>query len=190
VDEQLQHRLDQIFDKVTTDDFVSGKGLGNEIGFFIFDYPPEHEIAVRNHVEFLLQRIGRNTQLKVTCIDLFALIVDHLKERGLLEKSIELEKAKGSEGLLKALKAPLKAESLVRIFIEKAKPAEHDLVFITGVGNAYPIVRSHSLLNNLQPVMEDTPLILFYPGRYDGQTVQLFGKLTSSPYYRAFRLIP
>jgi len=189
VDEKLQARLDQIFDKITTTDFVSGKGLGNEIAFYIFDYPPEQEITVRKHIAFMLERIKSHTHLKVICVDLFALIVEHLKERGLLDRSIALEQEKGSGGLKKALKAPLKPEHLVQLFKDKAKPSEYDLVLVTGVGNAWPLVRSHSLLNNLQPVMGDTPLILFYPGSFDGQTVQLFGKLRSNPYYRAFRLI-
>jgi hypothetical protein len=189
LDEKLQSRLDQILDKITTKDFVSGKGLGNEIAFYIFDYSPEHEITVRKHIKFMLERIKSHTDLKVVSMDLFVLIVEHLKERGLLDRSIKLEQKKGRVGLQKALKAPLKPENLVRLFKDKAKPSEHDLVFVTGVGNAWPSVRSHSLLNNLQPVMGNTPLILFYPGRFDGQTVQLFGKLKSNPYYRAFRLI-
>jgi len=189
LNERLQERLDQIFDKIT-EDFVSGKGLGNEIAFYIFDYPPEQEITVRKHIAFVLERIKSHTNLKTTCVDLFELIVEHLKERGLLDRSIALEQEKGSEGLRKALKAPLKPENLVKLFEDRAKPSEHDLVLVTGVGNAYPLVRSHSLLNNLQPIMGDTPLILFYPGTFDGKTVQLFGKLKSNSYYRAFRLIP
>ena len=57
LDERLQGRLDQIFDKITTDDFVAGKGLGNEIAFYIFDYPPKEEIAVRKHISFVFDRI-------------------------------------------------------------------------------------------------------------------------------------
>jgi Domain of unknown function (DUF1788) len=45
------------------------------------------------------------------------------------------------------------------------------------------------LLNNLQPVMGNTPLLLFYPGRYDGQSLRLFGKLKNNNYYRAFKRI-
>lgn len=190
LDERLQSRLDQLFGKITTEDFVSGKGLCNEIAFYIFDYPPEREIAVRKHVAFVLDRIKSHTNLNAVCVDLFRLIIEHLKERDLLDRSIDLEQKRGSAELKKALKAPLKPEKLVKLFEDKARPSEHDLVLVTGIGNAYPLVRSHSLLNNLQPVMGNTPLVLFYPGRFDGQTVQLFGKLKSNSYYRAFRLIP
>lgn len=190
LDQKLQDRLDQIFDKIITTDFVSGKGLGNEIPFYIFDYPPEQELLVRKHISFLMERIRSHTDLKIINVDLFVLMVEHLKERGILDKSIILEQEKGGDRLKKALEAPLKAENLVQLFKNKVKPLEQDLVLVTGVGNAWPLLRSHTLLNNLQPVMGNTPLILFYPGKFNGQTVQLFEKLESYPYYRAFRLIP
>ena len=67
---------------------------------------------------------------------------------------------------------------------------QHDLVLASGVGSVWPILRSHNLLNNLHSRMGKTPLVLFYPGKYDGKTLKLFGKVKSSPYYRAFQLIP
>jgi hypothetical protein len=38
--------------------------------------------------------------------------------------------------------------------------------------------------------MGQTPLVMFYPGRYDGQSLRLFGKLKNNHYYRAFKLVP
>ena len=75
-------------------------------------------------------------------------------------------------------------------FAEAAKPEEHDLIIASGAGLVWPLLRTHSLLNNLQPVMGNTPLLLFYPGRYDGQSLRLFGKLKNNNYYRAFKLVP
>lgn len=183
-------RLNAILPKITSNDFISCKGLGNEIAFYIFDYPPDQELKVREHIDFMLKWIEGHTELDVINVNLFEFIVEHLKERKLLDRSMELEQNKGVLRLEKALAAPLKAENLIRLFNEKINPTNYDLVFISGVGNAWPIVRSHSLLNNLQKIMVDTPLVLFYPGCYDGQTVKLFGKLKSKSYYRAFRLVP
>ena len=76
------------------------------------------------------------------------------------------------------------------MFAEVAKPEQHDLVIVSGVGSVWPLLRSHTLLNNLQPVMGKTPLVMFYPGRYDGQSLRLFGKIKSNNYYRAFKLVP
>ena len=36
----LTDRLNQILPIITSDAFLRGKGLGNEIAFYIFDYPP------------------------------------------------------------------------------------------------------------------------------------------------------
>jgi hypothetical protein len=187
---KLSNRLNEIESAVTSSDFLHGKGLGNEIPFYIFDYPPEDEMTVRDHLQLLLGRLETHSKLNVLYIDLFELLISYLKERKIYEKSLELEATKGVSSLKKALEAPLKAENLVKQLSDKYSSSNYDLVILSGVGKVYPLIRSHSLLNNLQPVMGNTPLILFYPGRYDGKNLRLFGKVESNPYYRAFRLIP
>jgi len=187
--DSLTQRLNEILPKVTSTEFLSGKGLGNEIAFYIFDYPPEAELRIREHIRFLMSHIPKNRPgLRVKHVNLFDLIVDHLKERNLLEKSFQMQIDKGDKALEKALRGPLKSEKLVQIFVEVVQPEEQDLVLVSGVGGVWPLVRSHNLLNNLQTVMGQTPLVMFYPGRYDGQALRLFGKIKSNNYYRAFRL--
>ncbi len=186
----LTERLNQIYDQITKEDFLKCRGLGNEIAFYIFDYPPEEEIKVREHIDLTLKRIKSQTCLKVADINLFEFIVEHLKNRKIFDKSCEIEAKKGTKELEKAIVANLKPENLVKLFKEKVRPEDYDLVIVRGVGNAWPLVRAHSLLNNLQPVMENKPLVLLYPGDYNGISVRLFGKIKSKPYYRAFRLIP
>jgi hypothetical protein len=188
-DNDFHARLNRILDRVTSDDLLAGKGLGNEIPFYAFDYPPEHELEVREHIRFLLAQIPkRRPGLRVAHINLFDLIIAHLKHRGLYEKALDLQKKKGDQALLKALASPLDAGKLAQVFADQVKPDEQDLVLVSGVGSAYPLLRTHGLLNNLQRRMGHTPLVLFYPGRYDGQTLRLFGILPDQPYYRAFRL--
>ena len=189
--ESLTQRLNDVLPKITSREFLSSKGLGNEIAFYIFDYLPEEELRVREHIQFLLSHIPKHRPgLRVQHINLFDLVVDHLKQRNLLERSFQMQQEKGDEAVEKALRSPLKAEKLVQLFAEVAQPQDHDLVLISGVGSVWPLVRSHTLLNNLQTVMGQTPLVMFYPGRYDGQTLRLFGKIKSTNYYRAFKLIP
>lgn len=186
----LKDRLNQILDRTTSDDFLSGRGLGNEIPFYAFDYPPEEELAVREHIRFLLQQLPKKRpDLRVRHINLLELIISHLKERNLYHKAISLQRKKGDTAALKALKAPLDAEKIARILAATAQPEQHDLVLVSGVGSVYPLLRTHSLLNNLHALMQQTPLVMFYPGKYDGQTLRLFGQLQDKPYYRAFRLV-
>lgn len=186
----FNERLDKILDRLTSDAFLQGKGLGNEIPFYAFDYPPERELEVRAHIFFLLAQIPkRRPGLRFVHINLFELIVRHLKNRGFYEKALVMQKQKGDEATLKALAAPLDAGKLAAVFADEAKPADHDLVLVSGVGSAYPLLRTHNLLNNLHHHLGSTPLVLFYPGVYDGQSLRLFGTLQDKPYYRAFRLI-
>ncbi len=187
---ELTGRLNEVLDRVTSDDFLSGRGLGNEIPFHAFDYPPERELEVREHIRFLEERIPKQRPgLTVLSINLFELLVDILKARGLFDKAVRMQERKGDDATLKALRAPLDAGKLAKALHGRIKAAEPGLVFLSGIGAAFPLVRTHNLLNALHPMMGDTPLVLFYPGKYDGQSLRLFGVLTDKPYYRAFRLV-
>jgi hypothetical protein len=186
----LSDRLNQVLPRITSDDFLTGKGLGAEIAFFIFDYPPEEELRIREHIGFLLEHIPKyKPGLRVKHINLFDLVIDHLKDRKLLDRSLQMQKEKGDDALLRALSAPLHETKVAQVFVQAAQPDEHDLVLVSGVGSVWPLMRSHSLLSNLHPLMGKTPLVLFYPGRYDGQSLRLFGKLKNYNYYRAFKLV-
>lgn len=186
----FNERLNKILDRITSDDFLHGKGLGAEIPFYAFDYPPERELEVREHITFLLAQIPkRRPGLRFAHVNLFDLIIRHLKDRGLYAKVGLKWKEKGDDGLLKDLAAPLDAGKLANVFAEAVNPEAQDLVLVSGVGSAYPLLRTHNLLNNLHHRMGSTPLVLFYPGVYDGQSLRLFGTLEDKPYYRAFRLV-
>jgi hypothetical protein len=188
--DDFNQRLDQILDRITADGFLNGQGLGNEIPFYAFDYPPEQELAVRTHLAFLLTQIPkRRPDLRCIHVNLFELIIGHLKARGFYAKALDMQRQQGDAALLKVLAAPLDASKLAGVFVEAVKPEEQDLVLVSGVGSAYPLLRTHNLLNNLHHHLGRTPLVLFYPGVYDGQSLRLFGTLPDKPYYRAFRLV-
>jgi hypothetical protein len=189
--DSLNERLNKILPRITTDEFLNGSGIGNETPFYIFDYPPEEELRVRDFLHTLLEHLPKQKHgLKVQHIDLFDFVLSYLKSRKLLDKAIQMQREKGDEALKKALAGPLHESKLGSVFAEVAQPDQHDLVIVSGVGSVWPLLRSHTLLNNLQPVMGNTPLVLFYPGKYDGQSLRLFGKLKNNNYYRAFKLVP
>ncbi|WP_005031443.1 DUF1788 domain-containing protein [Holophaga foetida] len=187
----LDERLDQILPKILSEDFLAGKGLGNEIGFWVFDYLPKDELAIRRHLDFLMTQIPKQRpHLRIAHVNLFDLMLGYLKERKLLDKAIEMQQAKGDEALQKALAAPLHGKHIAAFLAKQFPPQELDLMLMSGVGSAFPLLRSHNLLNNLHPVMGDTPLVVFYPGTYDGQSLSLFGQIKQDNYYRAFKLVP
>ena len=185
----LQARLDRIRDRITSEEFLHGRGLGNDVPFYAFDYPSVSEQHVNNHIEWLLEDLARKTGLKIGVVNMFELAVEQLKKRDLYAKALAMEKAKGVSSLLSALKGPLEPGKMAAALLDKFGGMTLDMLFLTGVGPAYPLIRTHSLLNNLQPLLGSVPLVLFFPGRFSGQSLQLFGDMQETPYYRAFRLV-
>ena len=184
-------RLNAILPRITEEGFLHKKGLGNEIPFYVFDYPPEEEIKMREYISFIIEHMSqRHIHIRILHIKLFDLMVEHLRERGNLDKAFTLETEKGSKALWDALSASVKPDRFIKLLDEKHHLADYGIIFISGVGTIWPWVRAHSLLNNLQSVTGNASVVLFYPGIYSGQSFKLFDRLETNNYYRAFRLVP
>lgn len=188
----LVERLNQILPRITSRDFLDSKGLGNEIGFWIFDYPPEREMEVRDFLSStVFPALSKpNANVRFDVINLLDTVVELLQERNLLDKAIALQQSKGDEGVLPALRSVLKEDKLAQKIASKLDIASLDLLVLTGVGAVYPMLRTHTLLSALHPIMGKTPLLMFFPGKYDGHSLRLFNVLGEDHYYRAFRLVP
>lgn len=185
----IEGRIDLLKQKIISDDFLKGRGLGNEIPFWIFDYPPENELFIRNSIKRIEDILSGNS-IDFVDIDLYELCLEIIEGKIKSEKVIEFEDRKGSDELLKKLKIMLKSDTIRQLIKDKIESSgDVRVVLLTGVGKAWPLIRSHSILNNLQPVMENIPLIAFYPGEYDNTALSLFGKFKDANYYRAFRMI-
>lgn len=194
----LTDRLNEILPRITSEAFLSSEGIGNEIACYIFDYPAEDELQVREHLQMILVRLAsHHSSLSVLHLNMLDVVLAYLERRGLLDRALQMQATKGDAGVLKALQGPLAPERL-RDFIEaEHRPAEHDLFLISGMGSAWPTVQAHALLNCLHRIVGRTPLVMFYPGSFDGTTLKLFGRIesaTAAPgvksYYRAFSLVP
>lgn len=188
----IYKRLDEILPKIKEKSFRENKGLGNEIGYHIFDYEPQDEILVREHIVFLKKKVNNaDSEIRIKEFDLYDIMIDILEDKGYLEKAFEMEEKKGSEKILNPIKKTLRLtqnNDLVLNYI-RSNTEKNDVVFITGVGKAWPIIRSHTILNSLHAVVDDVPLVMFFPGTYDGLELHLFDELKDDNYYRAFRLV-
>lgn len=192
----LQERLNLVLPRISSQEFLQNKGLGNEIGFHIFDYPAEQEDLVRDFIKTAIEpALARPPHaLRYHHVDLFELVIDLLQERKLYDKVVDMQRSKGNNAALSGLRSVLKEDKLARYLAERIDIPSLDLMLLSGVGAAYPMVRVHTLLNGLHAVMQDTPLVVFYPGRYDGTALRLFGQSSerndvNAPYYRAFQLL-
>ena len=188
----LNMRLDKAEEMIKKPSFRQNKGLGNEVGYYVFDYPAEEEMLVRERVEYIRQKNENSIDgFKVVVYDLYEIIIGILKDKGYLEKCFEFEKTKGFERITKSVSNMLRitsADSLIVNYIKDNTP-ENSVVFLVGIGKCYPILRSHTVLNNLHQVVDNVPVVLFYPGKYDGQELVLFGDINDDNHYRAFKLV-
>lgn len=188
----LAQKFDKAEEMIQKPSFRENKGLGNEVGYYIFDYPAEEELYVRERIEYIKKKNeSSNDDFKVVVFDLYEIIIDILNKKGYLEKCFEFEKTKGFDRVTKSIGNMLRitaADSLIVNHIKDNTP-DKAVVFITGIGKCYPILRSHTVLNNLHQVIDNVPVVLFYPGKYDGQELVLFGEIKDDNYYRAFKLV-
>lgn len=188
----IEERLDILEEKMRAESFRKNTGLGNEIGYYVFDYEPQEELIVRGRI----RELGNsNTVLKfgyqLVIYDLYELMLRLLEEEEVLEDLKELEEEEGTEYVFAAISDTLRfdeKDSLIINHIVQNTPKEA-VVFLTGVGKCFPILRSHKILNNLHQVMDHCPVVLFYPGRYNGNSLNVFHELKEDNYYRAFPIV-
>ena len=189
----IRSRLDKIKDIVESESLYKQQSLGGELNFHIFDYDPADEIIVRNYIkDFVKNYSHTNSKIKPIVFDLFEMILELLESEDVLNDAIELEQQEGTDSLFNATSEILKADNFKELI--KNKMDNHNLVLITGVGKSYPLVRSHTILNNLHSLLDKVPVIMFYPGMYDQKELSLFNGskfdgLKDDNYYRAFRLV-
>ncbi len=186
---QLQNRLDLILDKLESPEFLQNLGLGNEIGFYVFDYPAEYELVVREQIQFLTDKLA-NRNHRFASINLFECLIELLQQRNLLDRAFKLQLERGDDALFNALKGPLEQNRVAEFIAEKAQLEHCEFILLHGLGSAWPMVRGHGLLNALHAKVGAVPTVLFYPGEYDGTALKPFGRVDSNNYYRAFKLVP
>lgn len=188
----LEERLDAVEQLIKRPEFRENKGLGNEVGYYVFDYPAQQELRVRERVQYMKSKNSKGTDgFELLVFDLYDILIELLEEEGFLEQCVEFEKKKGMERIVKAVGNLLQInddDSLIVKYIQERTPQEA-VVFLTGIGKCYPLLRSHKVLNNLHQAMDRVPVVMFYPGKYDGQELVLFGSIKDDNYYRAFRLV-
>ena len=188
----LEERLDMVEKIIKQPSFRENKGLGNEVGYYVFDYPAEQELVVRERIQYMKAKNSKGIDgFDLAVFDLYDIVIDLLEREGFLEQCFKFEKKNGMERIVRAVGNLLQVndnESLIIKHIQENTP-QNAVIFLVGVGKCYPLLRSHKVLNNLHQAIDRVPVVMFYPGKYDGQELVLFGTIKDDNYYRAFRLV-
>ena len=189
---EFNERLDKIWGRISDKDFLANRGVANEVRYYVFDFEPCDELIVRDKIKALKkQNIPDADGFQIVEYDLYEMVIRILEEKGYIDKCIKFEEQKGMEYLYTAVTKMLRLTNDDNLIVNRIvnNTPKNAVVFLTGVGKVFPFVRSHNVLNNLHQVLDSVPVVMFYPGTWNGQSLSLFGTITDGNYYRAFPLI-
>jgi len=187
-------RSEHLFRVVTSTRFLTKQGLGNEVPFFICPYPAGEGLSMVDDLKALVTRI-QHAGVNVLDLNIYDIALDILKQRGILDEVLASEADMDKGELKELLQGVLDPQAhLIPKIGEAIAQTPHDVIFLSGVGEVYPFIRSHNVLNNLQSTAKDRPTVLFFPGSYThalatGASLDLFGRLHDDKYYRAFNIL-
>lgn len=187
----MQGRFQHLFNVTSGERFLKMQSLGNEVPFFICSYKPHEAVEMARIQHQLVNRLAQ-VGVRILEINLYDLSIELLKERDILQQVLELEETVSKDEFKELLQGVLDPEAnLVPAIAAKLANNEFDILFLSGVGEVFPYIRSHNVLNNLQSTAKDKPTLMFFPGAYthspeSGASLDLFGRLHDDKYYRAF----
>ena len=189
----LSERFDHLVSVISGERFLKMQGLNNEVPFFICPYKAEEALDMGRIVGNVKKQLS-NDGVHVLHINLYDLSIELLRSRDIFDSLIDSESTVSKDELKELLQGVLDPEAhLIPAISEKISDAEIDVLFLSGVGEVFPYLRSHNILNNLQSSSKDKPTVMFFPGSYsysdeEGASLDLFGRLHDDKYYRAFNI--
>ena len=192
--DELTHQEEHLFAVLSGERFLNMEGLSNEVPFFIYPYEPEHALSVAKAKKRIKNRLA-SKGIEVREINLYDLSVEILKGRGDWEEILEVESGLDKTEFAEMLQSMLNPQQhLAPAIRELLSDGEFNVVFLTGIGEVFPYIRSHNVLNNLQSIVVGKPMLLFFPGHYEqsdslGSSLVLFGRLKDDQYYRAKNIL-
>lgn len=182
----IKQDLDRICSRISEPDFLSNKGLSNEVGIHVFCYDPKDEPIVQDFLKHI--KDNETAPYRIIECDLYEIFLRLLEDKRVLHSAAALEDKRGEEYLLRQLQKIATPEMLLsKMYYEPIR--QGDVLFLTGIGKVHPFMRSHKMLDSMQHIFAAIPIVMFYPGTFDGQSLNLFGLFLDGHYYRAFNLL-
>ena len=186
--EDIAKKFDHLHQVISTEEFLRMESLGGEIPFFISAFDPKQQVEVDKAIRGLKNKL-ETSGITVQEINLYDIAMDILKKElggdELFQLELDMDKAEFKDAIQSTLNITEVIIPEIRRIIESTLAKVY---FLTGIGLVYPIIRSHNILNNLQNVAKKAPTLVFFPGEYNGHSLELFGLLKDDNYYRAFAI--
>lgn len=204
----LAQRFEHLLAVLSSERFLLMRGLNNDLPFYICEYPASEAADVQRMLQQLANRLQSlsvpvldERGVKVLEINLYDLCIELLQARegsdegtSLWDDILRVESEVDKDQLLELLQNVLGVEDyLIPAIGQRLQQAQYDVLFLSGIGEVFPYIRSHNVLNNLQSTAKNKPTVLFFPGEYrhslaQGASLELFGLLHDDKYYRAFNI--
>lgn len=191
----LAQQEEHLLAVLSSERFLRMEGLGNEVAHFIYDYDPAQALEIARIRKRIRSKLDTERGIKVLEINLYDLCVELLKARNVWERVLAAEPSMDKPDFLRMLQNMLDPQiHLAPAIKERIADESFQILFLTGIGEVFPFVRSHTVLNNLQTVVSDRPMLMFFPGRYEvsatqGSALVLFSQLKDDSFYRAKRIL-
>ncbi len=185
----IHDRFKFLLNTITSEKFLQMKGIGNEVPFFICPFNPKEIPQIEEMTENLIAQL-KHIQISVVKINLYDLSIEMLQKRKRVWDHLKLkEETIDKEALLDQFSNIFDVRNnLIPTIKEKLSETKYDLIFITGIGEVFPYIRTHIILENMESAVSDKPVVLFFPGKYEEKKdseLSLFSKLKDNRYYRA-----
>jgi hypothetical protein len=180
--------FENLYNVFSSETFLERKGLGGDMPFYIQAYAPAEEIYIQKSLIALKKKLIE-TGITVKEINLFQLIINEFENADILEQVLGSEKNNSKQRFLKLIRGPIKIETLIIPMLHQEIESElPQIIFLTGIGAAYPIIRAHTFLNNLHTIINTSSLVMFYPGTFTDTSLSLFSNHKEDNYYQAYNL--
>lgn len=184
----VPEQFESIFKIVSSPRFLNKEGLGGNRAVFIHPYPISKQVDFELHYNFLLKRLEQNNTA-ILSIDLYKICISILESKGILFKIFEFEQSKPKHELKRDIRGSLDIAKIILPAIKNLMESrEHKVILIHGLDKIFPYLSLVSILVNIQTILNNEPVVFFYPGEYDNFSLNLFERINEDNEYRAFNL--
>lgn len=185
-------KLQHLREKIQSQDFQHSRGLSNEVSYYILGYDPQDQPMVRESVDNMKRQLTQVTAgVDIVEFNVYQIMWHLLDQMGIKEDVIAMESEDGIDYLAEQLNNTLgmtDSDNMFVQYMEERLPRDEVVVFVTGIGEIFPLIRAHKILNTMHQIITRVPVVLFYPGKYDNLSLSMFGEIKEDNYYRAFQI--